>query len=215
MEITSLDEIARALADGLRESLCSYEARVLPQLLRLLAEGRAVSPEQIATALHIPRNDVSAALRSLPNVEFNDDGNVVGSGLTLTETPHRFEVSGHELFTWCALDTLFIPGILGLPARVESTCPATGVKVRLTVTPEGVERLEPAGAVVSIVTPDASKACCDIRGAFCNQVHFFSCSEAASTWLTERQGGIILSVLDAYQVGRILTRYLFEESLEV
>jgi hypothetical protein len=46
--------------------------------------------------------------------------------------------------------------------------------VRLTVTPERIVQLVPAAALVSFGVPDTSAACCDVRGAFCNRVHFFS-----------------------------------------
>lgn len=215
MKEANLDEIARKLADGLRGGFASQRPELYGQLLWLLAEGRPVSPEQIATALDIPHDEVTAALRQLPNVELDHEGNIVGCGLTLTPTPHHFQVSGHELFTWCALDTLIFPAILNQPARVESTCPVTGEKVQLTVTPEGVEDLEPASAVVSITIPEASEACCDVRGAFCNQVHFFSSSEAASTWLAEHPGAIILPVKDAYKLGRKMIEHRFGEISDV
>lgn len=215
MEKTNLDQIARALADGIREGLCSHKPWFFAELLRVIAEGNPVSPEQIAAILHIPREDVTAALRQMPSVEFDNEGNIVGSGLTLTPTPHHFQVGGHELFTWCALDTLFFPVILNQPACVESPCPVTGVKVQLKVTLEGIELLEPASAVVSIVIPEASDACCDVRGAFCNEVHFFSSSDAASTWVKEHQGAIILPVDEAYQMGRILVKHLFEGSSNI
>ncbi len=208
MNRTELDEVARTLADGLRESLCSNRPQFFVQLLRLLAEGRPVSAEQLVTTADFCGDDLTAALRQLPSIEFDPEGNVVGLGLTLTPTPHRFQVGGHQLFTWCALDTLFIPAVIGRTARVESPCPVTGVNVQLTVTPEGVENIDPIAAVVSIVVPDESAACCDVRGAFCNHVHFFSSSEAASTWRTEYQEAIILPVHDAYQLGQMFAEHL-------
>ncbi len=211
MNRTKLDEIAKALADRLRKSLCSGKPRLFTELLRLLANGRPVSPEQLGTAVHLSAADLTAALGRLPSIEFDREGNVVGSGLTLTPTPHHFQVGGHELFTWCALDTLFFPAILKQPARVQSRCPVSGVKVQLKVTPEGVELLEPTSAVVSLVIPEALEACCDVRGSFCNQVHFFSSAEVASRWLTEHPGPIILPVEDAYQLGRMLAEHLFPD----
>jgi alkylmercury lyase len=47
------------------------------------------------------------------------------------------------------LDTLFFPAVIGRPARVESSCAATGIPIRLTVDPtEGVAALDPPTAVV-------------------------------------------------------------------
>jgi hypothetical protein len=39
------------------------------------------------------------------DTEYDAHGRVVfGSGLTLRPNPHRFEVDGRTLYTWCALD---------------------------------------------------------------------------------------------------------------
>ena len=177
MRKINLEEIAKALADSLREGLCSQKLWVFPKLLRLIAGGKPVSLEQIAKTLDLSRDEVTDTLRQMANVEFDNEGNVVGSGLTLIPTPHHFQVGGHQLFTWCALDTLFFPVILNQTVRVESPCPVSKVKIQLTVTSEGVADLEPNSAVVSIVVPEAADACCDVRAAFCDQVHFFSSSE--------------------------------------
>ena len=59
MEKANLVDIAKALADGIREGLCSHKPWVFPQLLRLIAGGKPVSLEQIATALHMSRDEVT------------------------------------------------------------------------------------------------------------------------------------------------------------
>ena len=199
------------LADRLKKGICSDKPRLFPQLLQLLANGCPVSPNKIATILNISCEDITNILHQLPSVEFDNVGNIVGFGLTLTPTPHHFHVGGHNLFMWCALDTLFFPAILNQSARVESPCLATGAKIQLTVTPDGVENIDPSSTVVSIIIPEDSETCCDVRGAFCNDVHFFSSLEASSTWLQKKQKAIILSVNDSYQLGSILIHYLFKE----
>jgi hypothetical protein len=75
-------------------------------LLRLLAEGEPVSVEDLAHAIGRPIGEVRQTLAALPDVEIDHRGRVVGYGLTLLPTPHRFEVDGRQLYTWCALDTL-------------------------------------------------------------------------------------------------------------
>ena len=113
------------------------------QLLRLLAEGRPVSRERLATALGVAREVVDATLRQYPNVEEDDQGHIVASGISLRATPHQFQVNGHALYTWCALDTLLYPVVLQQTAQISSRCPISGLIVRLTVTPEHIAHLEP------------------------------------------------------------------------
>lgn len=199
MTTIDLDQLAQGLSVALRQGPHAENLITLfRHLLLLLANGEPVPPAQIATAIGRPRREVVALLQELPGVELDDEGNVVGMGLTLRPTPHRFEVEGRTLFTWCALDALMYPIILDRPVRIESPCPVTGTPVRLQVTAGRVESVEPSGAVVSIVVPEATE---DIRGAFCNHVHFFSSSEAASRWLADNPGALILPVADAYRLG--------------
>ncbi len=136
-------------------------------LLRLLARGEPVTTDQLAAATGRTVPQVSEALAAMPDTEYDSRGRVVGSGITLNPTPHHFEVDRIQLYTWCALDTLIFPAVLGKPARVTSPCHATGAPVRVTVEPDQVTGVQPATAVVSIVTPGAPAS---IRAAFCDQV---------------------------------------------
>lgn len=78
---------------------------------------------------------------------------MVGLALTLNPTPHRFIVKGSTLYTWCALDAIFLPGLLGETAVVESACLTSGETIRLSVTPDSVVTYSPSTAVLSIAVP--------------------------------------------------------------
>ena len=105
--------------------------------------------------------------------------------------------------------------LLGQSALVSSPCPITGDTIRLTVTPVGIDQLEPASAVVSIVVPEDEAACCDVRGAFCNHVHFFSSAHAAAQWRAKNPGARILSVQEAYQLGNAMAQRRYGELLKI
>ena len=93
--------------------------RVALGLYRLLAEGRPVSVKSLAQRLEVSPEDVSDTLRSWPGVYHNDEGDITGFwGLSLQEMPHRFEIEGKQLYTWCAWDTLFLPELIGRTAEV-------------------------------------------------------------------------------------------------
>ena len=170
-------------------------------LVILLAEGQAVAPERLARALGRSPADVVAVLGKRPSIEWDAAGNVIGSGLTLNPTPHRFELNGRTLFTWCALDSLMFPGLLGQTVHVQSPCASTATPIRVTITPHGVEHVKPAAAVVSVITPEASP---DIRRVFCDYVNFFRSPEAASTWLAQHPHATVVPVREAYQLGKRL-----------
>src|SRR5712692_4943647 len=136
---TSVDSLALAIANSGSWERMAY---FLP-LIRLLSNGHPVSLEQLATALERPFEEVTEVLRQFEDIVSDEDGRIVGAGLSLLPTPYRFEVNGHVLYTWCALDTLIFPVWLGRSAQVSSACPATGQPIHLTVTPECLEHFDP------------------------------------------------------------------------
>jgi alkylmercury lyase len=199
-----LEELAATLRDSMREGVDLNDPSLFRRLVMLLAEGRPVSPDRLAADLGRSREDVVSTLRKRLSIEWDAAGNVVGAGLTLNPTPHRFELKGRVLFTWCALDSLMFPGLIGETVQVQSPCASTGTPIRVTVTPQGVEQVEPPEAVVSLVTPEASA---DIRRVFCDYVNFFRSPDAALAWLAQHPGATILPVAEAYQVGRYLVEW--------
>lgn len=163
-------------------------------LLRLLTKGEPVPLTVLAGATGRPLTEVRRALAGSRDVEYDEHGRITGNGITLNPTAHRFEIDGRTVYTWCALDTLIFPGMLGITARVESACHATGVPIRLTAHPDKVTDLQPAAAVVSIITPTDTMA---IRTSFCDQVHFFASPDAARDWLAAHPGGHAVPVAEA------------------
>ncbi len=207
---TSLELLARQLADGLRgehDAFCR-------ELVRLLASGHPVTRAHLATVLQMTVEQVAEVLACLADLEVDHRGNVVGWGLTIVPTPHRFRVHGKPLYTWCALDALTYPVLLHLPARVESSCPVSGTVVSLSVTPTGIHDLTPRGAVVSLVIPVQGQSCTCDRGSFCDQGHFFRSRREAAMWQGARTDGRILSVEDAYRLGKLVVRYRYEGMTE-
>jgi alkylmercury lyase len=127
------------------------------------------------------------------------------SGLTLRPTKHRLDVAGRSLHAWCAWDTLFLPAMLGQEARVHSRCPITGAAIHLSVAPDGVNASDPAPIAVSFPAPGAGCAE-DITGSFCCHVHFLAGPEAAERWRADHDGGLVLDLDQAFELGRTATR---------
>jgi hypothetical protein len=103
---------------------------------------------------------------------------------------------------------MFLPALLNNTARVESLCPTTKLKIKLTITTEKVERVEPNSTVLSMVLPDKTIRVCgvveEIWSNFCCLVYFFSSTEVASEWISgQNQNLIILSVEEGYQLGQL------------
>src|SRR5260221_828755 len=136
---TSVEHLAIAIAASR-----SWERMVyFPPLIGLLSRGDPVTREQLATVLGRPEAIVAEALRQFEDVVYDEEGRIVGAGLSLMPTPYRFELQGRVLFTWCALDTLIFPVWLGPSAKASPACPPTGTPVHLPGSPGRLEELAP------------------------------------------------------------------------
>jgi alkylmercury lyase len=169
--------------------------RIIDKTLQLLSNGCPVPPDEIALRLQVPPHTVISILRGF-GAEFDEEGNILGVGLTLVPTPHVYEVNGRKLYTWCAVDALLFPIMLKHTAHIESLDPISGDKIRVTVTPDGVHKVEPEAAVVSWVNSNVDPS--NIRGSVCHYVYFFSSSETASKWIAEHPGKMSYPVIDAF-----------------
>ena len=150
---------------------------------------------------------VAGVLAGLADLEVDQGGNILGWGLTLIPTPHRFRMNGQTFYTWCALDAPTYPALLQVVASVESSCPVSGAPVTLSITPAGVHGLTPPGSVVSLVIPEPGSSCNGDRGSFCTQSLFFRSRRDALLWQASSPSAWLLSVTDAYRVGHLLARY--------
>ena len=179
-------------------------------LLRELSNGSPVSKAALAQSLGWPVDKAAAALEKAHDVEYNEHGDVVAYGICLRETPHGFEVEGRRLHTWCAFDTLLFPAVVGKTVGVTSHCPQTGEPISLTAAPDEVRHLEPAGAVVSLLVPETFSK---IRSSFCCHVHFFASAAAGETWKSRHAGLEIVSVAEAFRLGRAIVQQLSERQM--
>lgn len=199
------------LARKLQQRLSAFgpdHLRLTLLVIRELAHGRPLSPEQtdqIIANLGVAPDAAHQFLRQV--TERDDDDQIVGAmGLSLNGHPHRLEVAGTALSAWCALDTLFLPALLDQTARIESPSPVTGDRVRLRVSPERVEEVSPASAVISIVLVDLGRddmaSVEAIWSAFCDHVHYFATRDEAERWAAGRGDIAILTVDEGFALGR-------------
>src|SRR5215204_7331925 len=165
MKTNDLPELAARITAPMRTTGGRAFLEIIPPTLDLLARGKPAFPEEIAaTSAKFPE-EVRAALDRFPSTEWDEQGRVVGLGLTLQLTPHRLEMEGRTLFAWCALDALLFSALLGRRASIDSPCRSTGEPVYIEVKPAGIEAVEPPFAVVSIV---AARDLASFRRDSCN-----------------------------------------------
>lgn len=201
MEHREFEKVSAAIL-ALFPPLPETEQRVALTLYRLLAEGGPVSSDVLARVSEIGSAETERMLSAWPGVYRDSSERIIGyGGLTTTETKHCIQIGRNTRYTWCAWDTLFIPQLLNATATVESVCPVTGERVALTVRPDGIEPADVAPPV-SLVAPEPEKAAKDIVNHFCCHVHFFATSRAGDHWVTKRPGTFLVTLDQAWQLGR-------------
>ena len=188
--------------------LFDYDPLATKLLLRIwqaLADGRPVSAEHCARIISELGNDSASAHRFLDAVcERDPAGDIVGAvGLALDGHPYQFRVNGVDLCTWCAVDTLFLPAMLGRRAEVSSVSPLSGDNIRLIVDAQGVQCREPESTVVSLPVVDAADvdtgSARGIQGTFCCRAHFFATREEGERWAEAHQGAEIVTLDEGFQ----------------
>ncbi len=201
----NIDEVATRIVEAFPK-LDAFEQRLALELYRLLAICEPVPRELLAQRIQVPVGIVSGILDTWPGVYSNHDGRIVGFwGLALPTaytSPHRLIIEGQRLSAWCAWDTLFLPHLLSKMAEVESASPIEGNTVTLKMTPEGVEHLDPNGACMSFLPPDATAFQKDVITSFCHFVHFFPSREAGQRWIGDHKGTFLLSIDEGVRVAR-------------
>jgi alkylmercury lyase len=184
------------------EELDPADQRTQLTLFRLLAAGTPVELAKLAGAAGLEAPDVAMRLDRWHGVNADDAGRIVAfQGLSVVKAPHRMRVNGRTLYAWCAWDTLFLPEMIGKPTDVESNCPSTGATVNLRVGPDGPADLSPAEAVISFVLP-GTRFREDTIASFCNFIHYFASPRAAAEWTAERPDTFVLSIEQAFKIGR-------------
>jgi alkylmercury lyase len=172
-------------------------------IFRLLGQGLPFGAGELAERAGLPREEVAHALDRLPMLQRDDHGRVIAyGGLMLEPTSHTLEVDGRSLHTWCALDTLFVPELLGRPARVRSRCPETGTEISLAIDAAGPHDVTPEGAVMTLHSVGGLDLE-DVVGTFCGYVHFFASEQAAREWAKRSEGSYIASIAEGFEYGRL------------
>jgi len=178
---------------------------LLRQLFPLLAQGRPVPPAQLA---QLTGNDVSMVERAL--IEGHTDRDKQGYvielfGITQTPTYHRIQIGQVCLFSCCALVSQMVPLLLSQTATIESVDPIGHRLVRLTISPTGIESVEPNNAVGTLVLTNAEQVQKDVRSAFCMHVHHFPDTDSAQEFVNMDPRRYVVDIQHLHEAARQLT----------
>jgi alkylmercury lyase len=199
----NLTELTDALIGAFPE-LDDVKRRVALATYRRLARGEPAPRREIAIEAGLGEAEVRRILDDWIGVYSDSRGSVIGFwGLAIAKMKHRFEVDGVRLYAWCAWDTLFLSELLEKTAQVESTCETSGDRVRLTVSPHGVEFGEPVSPVVSFLKPVAAHCQQNIIQSFCHYIHFFRSGADGEAWIAKNPGTFLLTLDEAVRLARL------------
>lgn len=207
-----VETIAQAIIAAM-PAMDSADHKIATVLYRLLGLANPVDPAAVAAEAHVPLEQVERKLQDWPGVYRDGQGRVIGfwgHAITKLDPEYRLIGDGSTTYAWCALDTLFIPAILGRPLRVEASDPVSGESVSLLVDSDGPREISPVGAAVSMVVPEDQFGY-DVIESFCHRVFFFASQDTGRLWVAEHPGTTLLSVDDAFAIGHDLAKHVVEE----
>lgn len=193
----NLDELTcqteEAFSDRVDSEFLKWASRTGKEIIK----GKPLTISEMADRLQVSTEKVQEIIDVFHNIERDEDEKIVGlAGFTLRPTRHRCTLDDRVFYVWCAGDSLGFPLMLNQPVEVASACYATNYPITLTVTPNSVENLSPADAVVSVVIPDEVPQ--DIRGFYCDRVNYFKSKSVADEWLSRNDDGVIMPVEEAF-----------------
>jgi alkylmercury lyase len=134
-------------------------ARVAWATIKLSQVGqRPVSLEQLATQLGLEGPETARLLHLIWQERIDlRDGMVRLDATPAGPRRYRVHAGGRSVGAGkgCSVDMYLLALAIGRPIHAEATCPATGTPIRVDITPEGVEHIDPPTAVVAVVNLDA------------------------------------------------------------
>jgi alkylmercury lyase len=185
-------------------------ARVAWAAIKLSQVGQLpVSLEQLATQVGLDVADTARLLHLIWQERVDLRDGMVRLDVT-PDGPRRYRVhaGGRPVGAGkgCSVDMYLLALALGRPIHAEAACPATATPIRVDITPDRVERIDPPTAVVAVVNLDADLTLgLDRTDAdVCAQQPFFASAQAASEWLVEHPQGRLIPVRSFHAEARRL-----------
>ncbi len=172
----------------------------------MLAEGRPLPIDRLAAETGIEVDRLRELLVSVRS-RFDEEGRLVDLfGMTLEPTPHRLEIGSKVLFSCCALWAQVIPKLINRSIVVESTDPVTNDLVRLSVSPVGIESLEPVGAAATMAVASAPDIAANVGAAFCRHVNHFASRDSAEAFAAESDNRSVITAEQLNDLGSLFYR---------
>jgi alkylmercury lyase len=198
----ALDDFDRAW----QETFIQFQPQIAltTALFQLTGLGdHRIEIEQLAAAIGRSPDETAALARQWARVRV-EDGCISFDPQSSPFSRYHVAVGARVMDVGgCAVDLFWAALAAGVAFRAESRCPATGMVVGVDLSPDGIELVEPSGAVVAVLHPQAPvlQEMSNVETAdadVCSEQPFFASAEAAASWLAAHPGGRIYSVAEFF-----------------
>jgi alkylmercury lyase len=162
-----------------------------------------VEIEQLAAAIGRSPDEAVALARQWARVRV-EDGRISFDPQSSPFSRYHVEVGARVMDVGgCAVDLFWAALAAGVAFRAESVCPATGTAICVDLSPDGAEHVEPSGAVVAVLHPQAPvlQEMSNVEAAdadVCSEQPFFASAEAAASWVAGHPGGRLYPVAEFF-----------------
>jgi alkylmercury lyase len=208
--VIQTDELGQAIR-ALMPKLTMEESSVALDIYRGLVKTGTVSVGTLCERTGLDPSRVEAILAPWPGVFRDELHNITGFwGLTAKPvSKHRLRFNGQDRYAWCAWDCLFLPALLRQSVHVDSVCRQTDEPISLTVSPGGIEKVQPRSTALSMLVPDVERCRHDVVSNFCHFVFFFKDEAAGRTWTATHPGTQAITLEQGLALGRMKNEWQF------
>ena len=175
---------------------------------------RPVSRSRLAEVLGLQVSQAEALASrqwGWPGTRVKDGLITINPDRVLSVPRRRLQIGDRQFgMTGCAPDVFLYAPLVRPSLQLEEICTVTRTPIRIVFTPNGVESVDPSGAVVAMPHPqeldqpesgfDLEECSTDLDGNLCSQCPFFSSAEAAKGWLAAHPGGRAFTVQEAWDL---------------
>ncbi|MFQ5804649.1 MAG: alkylmercury lyase family protein [Candidatus Methylomirabilales bacterium] len=212
-----LPDGVKTVADRLSAArLNSQEDQVRRHVLRGFASGTTPTTVTLAEQCGVSSRkarEILLRLMAMDLLLLDRTGEAVLAAypFSSTPTPHRVRLMGREVFALCAVDALGIPAMLRETAEISSRCAHCESKVEVQAQPDTLSQYH--SSEIAVWFPESEDDCCPVAQSRCPNISFFCTDEhlKAWRWANGYPSGVVLSLLEAFEVGRVIFGSLLAE----
>ncbi|MDH5393019.1 MAG: organomercurial lyase [Gammaproteobacteria bacterium] len=183
------------------------------KLYQLLSRGKPLSIKTFAESIALSCEETETLLATWSGVSF-DKKHCINAfwGISTSPTAHSFRLNNQTLYTWCAWDLLLAAVIYRQTIQAQTQCPVSKKTISLSLGENGVEKIQPASAMITFVKPDINALKANITGSFCQYVFFVDSETSGKRWQKNHDNGFLLSIDQGFELAKNIMQTVFKDT---